>query len=132
MRREFSRKQRAQIILRATDAKGVICCEGCGLKLGKKPFEIDHIVAEALIMDKSVPLTITDGQLLGKECCHRGGKTADDIRSIRKADRQRDRHTGAMLRTSRPLPGGRNSRWKIKMDGSVVPRDSEHRTGESE
>ena len=57
-RREFSRKQRAEIILRATGPDGVIVCEGCGLRLGKKPFEIDHIIAEALIVDKSAPLSI--------------------------------------------------------------------------
>jgi len=121
-RREFSRKQRAEIILRATDSEGVVCCEGCGLRLGKKPFEVDHIVAEALIVDKSKPLTIEDGQLLGKACCHRGGKTASDIRAIRKSDRQRDKDSGAVLRPRRPLPGGRNSPFKIKIGGGVVPR----------
>lgn len=117
-RREFSRKQRAHIICRATDADGIICCEGCGLRLGKKPYEIDHTVAEALVMDKTKPLTIDDGKLLGKECCHRGGKTADDIRQIRKADRQRDRNTGAMKRKSRPMLGTVDSGWKKNFDGT--------------
>lgn len=128
-RREFSRKQRAGIILRATDSEGIVCCEGCGLRLHRKPYEIDHIIAEALIMDKSVPLRIEDGQLLGKECCHRGGKTADDIRLIRKADRQRDRHTGAMLKSSNPLPCGRHSPLKKKMDGSIVLRNPSSHQG---
>lgn len=121
-RREFSRKQRAQIVLRASDATGMICCEGCGLRLGRKPYEVDHIVAEALIVDKTKPLTIEDGQLLGKECCHRGGKTADDIRRIRKSDRQRDRHTGAMKSASRPMPGSKRSGLRKRMDGSVERR----------
>ena len=116
-RREFSRKQRAEIILRATDADGVLCCEGCGLRLGKKPFEIDHIIAEELIIDKSRPLTIEDGQLLGKVCCHRGGKTADDIRAIRKADRRRDKLSGAM-KPKRPW----NPYWSRKVNGEAVPR----------
>ncbi|HVI27484.1 hypothetical protein [Hansschlegelia sp.] len=116
-RREFSRKQRAEIILRSTDASGVICCEGCGLRLGRKPYEIDHIVAEALVVDKTKPLTIADGQLLGKECCHRGGKTADDVRRIRKSDRQRDRHTGAMKPASRPILGSKRSGWKQSLSG---------------
>ena len=113
-RREFSRKQRAEIILRATGPDGVIVCEGCGLRLGKKPFEIDHIIAEALIVDKSAPLTIEDGQLLGKDCCHRGGKTQDDIRMIRKADRMRDKHNGAM-KPKQPWHKG----WRKKMNGTV-------------
>ena len=122
-RREFSRKQRAHIVCRATDPKtGKLRCEGCGLVLGLKRYEIDHTIAEALIIDKSKPLTIEDGQLLGVECCHRGGKTADDIRRIRKADRQRDRHTGAMKPASRPIPGSKRSGVKKHMDGSVSYR----------
>lgn len=118
-RREFSRRQRAAIILRATNKDGLVCCEGCGLVLGKKPYEIDHTVAEALIMDKSIPLTIDDGRLLGKACCHRGGKTADDIRMIRKADRQRDHSTGAFKPTHRPIPGSRLSGLRKRMSGAV-------------
>lgn len=108
-RREFSRKQRAEIILRATNADGLICCEGCGLVLGRRRYEIDHDTPEALVMDdKSKPLTIDDGRLLGVECCHRGGanKTRADIQRIRKADRQRDRHTGA-LRSRNPMRGSK-------------------------
>lgn len=100
MRREFSRKLRAAIILRATNADGQVCCEGCGLVLGRKPFQVDHTLPEALVMDKSRPLTAADGKLLGQECCH-APKTADDIRQVRKSDRQRDRHTGAMPRSAR-------------------------------
>lgn len=120
MRREFSRKVRAQIILRATDENGQVVCEGCGLILGHKPYEIDHTVAEALIIDKSRKLTADDGKLLGRDCCHRGGrnKTADDVRMIRKADRQRDKASGAFKRKSRTMPGSRASQWKRKMDGT--------------
>lgn len=100
MRREFSRRTRAEIVLRATNAVGLLCCEGCGLVLGKKPYEVDHTLPEALVMDKSRKLTAADGKLLGKACCH-APKTADDIARIRKADRQRDRHTGASVKPSR-------------------------------
>lgn len=93
-RREFSRKVKAQIVLRAT-VEGVVCCEGCGLILGKKPYDIDHTVAEELVIDKSKPLIAADGKLLGKVCCHIP-KTADDIRMVRKSDRQRDRNSGVV------------------------------------
>ncbi|MER8532069.1 hypothetical protein NKH61_05420 [Mesorhizobium sp. M1005] len=120
---EFSRKVRAEIILRATNAGGVVTCEGCGLVLGKKPFEVDHTLPEALRDHTGrAPLTAADGKLLGKACCH-APKTADDIRRIRKADRQRDKFTRAV----KPKAGLTNSRFKKRMDGTVVDR----RTGET-
>ena len=96
-RREFTRNQREEIVERSK-RDGVICCERCGLRLGAKPHEIDHIIPEALRpeVDKKAKLTIAEGQLLGKECCHRGenGKTKQDVAQIAKAKRQIDRHIG--------------------------------------
>ncbi len=105
MRREFSRRLKAEIIMRSTNGDGLVCCEGCGLVLGKKAYEIDHTIPEALVMDKGAKLKASDGKLLGKACCHTP-KTADDIRRIRKADRQRDKHTGASSRPSRLQSAG--------------------------
>jgi hypothetical protein len=97
-RRDFTRNQKEQIIERSKNASGEICCEGCGLVLGLKPYEVDHILAEALRPegDKKRPLTISEGQLLGKECCHRGedGKTNKDVKLISKAKRQYNSHNG--------------------------------------
>jgi hypothetical protein len=96
MRREFSRNQREQIVERSKRG-GKICCEGCGQVLAGKPYEIDHIIAEALRpeADKQKPITVAEGQLLGK-CCHRGpdGKTNKDVAKIAKAKRQYDRANG--------------------------------------
>jgi hypothetical protein len=90
-RREFTRNQREQIVERSK-RNGNICCERCGLVLGAKPYEIDHIIPEALRpeVDKQSKITIAEGQLLGKECCHRGeeGKTNKDVSQIAKAKRQ--------------------------------------------
>lgn len=113
MRREFPRKVRFEIIKRASDEKGNISCEGCGQRLGSKRFEIDHIIAEALVVDKSRDLTAADGQLLGIACCHRGGnaKTADDQRKIAKARRSESKIRYGERKRSRwrkPPPG---SRW---------------------
>jgi hypothetical protein len=91
-RKEFTRDVRAQIIRRATNEFGFITCEGCGLVLGKKPFHIDHTIADALILSKR-RLTEKDGQLLGAECCH-AGKTAQDQGIIAKVKRQEARSTG--------------------------------------
>lgn len=87
-RREFSKRQKAEIVHRAMNASGQITCEGCGLVLGRKPYEIDHVIPEGLILDKTRELTTKDGQLLGKACCHRGGKTAKDVGDIARAVRR--------------------------------------------
>lgn len=96
-RRNFTRNQREQIVERSK-RNGQICCEGCGYVLGAKPYEIDHIIAEALRpeADKQKPITIAEGQLLGKDCCHRGegGKTNKDVKKIAEAKRQYDRANG--------------------------------------
>lgn len=96
-RREFTRNQRESIVERSK-RNGVICCEGCGQVLGEKPHEIDHIIAEALRpeADKKAKLTTAEGQLLGKDCCHRGadGKTNKDVKAIAKGKRQYNRANG--------------------------------------
>ncbi|OWV62535.1 hypothetical protein ATY75_11960 [Rhizobium sp. N122] len=90
-RREFTRNQREQIVERSKNDLGQICCERCKLVLAGKPYEIDHILAEALRpeADKQRKITIAEGQLLGKDCCHRGkdGKTNQDVKAIAKAKR---------------------------------------------
>lgn len=95
-RREFTRNQREEIVERSK-RDGVICCEKCGLSLGAKHYEIDHIIAEALRpeADKQRKITIAEGQLLGF-CCHRGedGKTNKDVTLIAKAKRVYNRANG--------------------------------------
>lgn len=88
------------MIKRAMDGAGRILCEGCGLNITGKAIEFDHTIPEALIIDKSVGLKITDGRLLGRDCCHRrsGGKTATDLADIAEAKRREAKHFG--LRTS--------------------------------
>lgn len=98
IRREFSKAQRADMIRRASDAKGNIRCEGCGLNVTGKKIEFDHITPEAMLLlsDKLKPITIEEGQLLGFDCCHRGpdGKTARDVEAIARAKRMEAAHHG--------------------------------------
>lgn len=50
-------------------------------------------------------------------------KTSNDLTSIAKAKRVKARHLGIRTTSKSPLPGGRDSKWKRKMDGTVVPRE---------
>lgn len=97
-RREFTPTQKREIKDRAKNEIGQICCEKCHIVLGKKPFEIDHIIPEGdrPDADKQRKLTIAEGQLLGVECCHRGpdGKTAQDQKNIAKGNRRIDKDSG--------------------------------------
>jgi hypothetical protein len=48
-------------------------------------------------------------------------KTRDDHQRAAKAKRQKIRYLG-VDQTKRALPCGRQSRWKKKIDGTIVPR----------
>lgn len=92
-RREFTRDVYAQIVKRATNAAGLVTCEGCGLVLGKRRYAVDHIKADGLEVDKTGKLTPADGQLLGVECCH-PPKTKDDIGKIARAKAREAKDNG--------------------------------------
>ena len=97
-RRNFPASAKREITDRATDNKGILRCEGCSMDLTGKAWEIDHILAEAIVPEwkKTEKLTAKDGQLLGN-CCHRGegGKTARDVKKAAKEKRQNSKYTGA-------------------------------------
>lgn len=90
MRREFSRKTRAQAFERS---KG--CCEVCGARLVPGKFRYDHILPDVLGGEP----TLENCKVQCVACD--APKTADDIKRIRKADRQRDKHNGAALKSQR-------------------------------
>jgi 5-methylcytosine-specific restriction protein A len=52
--------------------------------------------------------------------CHKQ-KTRGDVGRIAKAKRQHARDIGAH-KSRNSLPGGKLSKWKRKLDGTVVPR----------
>lgn len=110
-RREFSRKVRAFVALRAGGR-----CESCAAKLKVSEGEYDHVLANEL----GGEATAENCRLLCKPC-HRE-KTTADVRIIRKADRQRDKHTRAMKPAARPIPGSRSTKFKKHIDGSVSYR----------
>lgn len=105
-RREFPTALRIEMSRRAMNGDGDICCEGCGLNLRGKAIEFDHIIPEAMRLphEMAMKLTAADGQVLGRDCCHRapGGKTATDIANIAEAKRREAGHIGAKVR--KPWP----------------------------
>lgn len=110
MRQEFSRKVKAAAFLRSGGN-----CEICTAKLMPGKFRYDHGLADAFGGEPTLENCVV--QCLTCDA----PKTANDIRMIRKADRQRDRHTGA-LKSARPMPCGRKSPFKKLMSGEVVRR----------
>ncbi|MBV8895498.1 MAG: HNH endonuclease [Acidobacteriaceae bacterium] len=110
MRREFSAKVKVQAFQRANG-----CCEGCGARLTTGKFEYDHINPDGLTGSP-----VLDNCRVVCVGCHRT-KTRNDIRDISRAKRRQAKHLGAH-RSSNPFPCGRQSKWKKKMDGSVVLR----------
>ncbi|MCL2452073.1 MAG: HNH endonuclease [Alphaproteobacteria bacterium] len=110
MRREFPKLIRRQAYLRACGH-----CESCGARLTIGHFEFHHTVPCAL-----------GGESTLENClcvcipCHRETTAKEDIPRIAKAKRVSDRHLG--IRKPSRFPCARTSRWKKKLDGSVVPR----------
>jgi len=106
----FTRKQCREIAERANGR--CECCDAV-LKLGEG--DADHIIAVELGGES----VIENGQWLCRPC-HKE-KTAKDIRVIRKVQRIRDRRSGAMRASHRPLPGSRASGVRIRMNRTVEP-----------
>lgn len=84
-RREFPRKVKAAAIARANGH-----CERCKAALKKGEAEVDHILEDALGGEP----VLANAQVLCRVC--HTAKTAERVRMIRKADRQRDKDTGAI------------------------------------
>lgn len=105
-RRNFTKSDKAAMNRRATDANGQLRCEGCGLALKQKQAEYDHIIPEALRTDeeKKRKLTPADGQVLGRDCCHRGpgSKTSEDMGKIAKA--KRNEAKAMVIEETTPIP----------------------------
>lgn len=115
-RREFPKAVRAAAFLRS---KGY--CEECGTRLLPGRFAYDHVLPDSL----GGKPTLENCAVLcsgGRATCH-GIKTADrDIPMIAKADRIREKRLG--LRPRSPFPGGKQSKWKRKVSGEVVERNT--------
>lgn len=93
-------------------------CMVCSVKLMTGRFIFEHIRPLALggeDTDENIKLTCL-------ACASE--KTKDDMARINKAKRQKASHLG-MKQSKTPMPFGRGSKFKRKMDGTVVRRDEE-------
>jgi len=94
-------------------------CASCNTKIAAgQAWDIDHILPIAL-GGSNEPNNL---QILCRSC-HRYKTTQDDIPRIAKTKRLKAKHLGARSSAYRPIPGGKSSPWKRKMDGSVVRRE---------
>jgi 5-methylcytosine-specific restriction protein A len=110
VRKEFSTKTKALAFQRAGGR-----CEECSYRLTVGKYHYDHADPDGL----------TGANDLGNcrvlcVACHRE-KTREDVGNIAKAKRRYAKDIGAKA-SRNPMPGGRSSKWKRKLDGTVVLR----------
>lgn len=96
-------------------------CEKCGVKLEVGDArEFDHRIPCALGGDNSLENCVVLCKL-----CHKEKTSTEDIPRIAKANRVRAKHNGAKKSTFGRLPGSRGSKFKKRIDGTVVVRRDE-------
>lgn len=121
-RREFTRDTAAEIMRRCERPTG-FQCEECGVIVSKG--EIDHTIAEALVLDKSKKLTANDGKFLCWDC-HQGpdGKTPKDKAIIGAAKRNEAKRMGIETppRATIPAPAPRPKEPKASR---IMPSEPE-------
>ena len=111
-RQEFTAKTKAQAFARANG-----CCEGdnCGARLTPGKFRYDHRVPCQMGGDNSL-----ENCTVLCLACDLGQKTPQDLRDIAKAKRIERKHLGIRKRST--FACSRDSRWRKKINGQVVPR----------
>ena len=93
-------------------------CMICGVKLTTGKFIFEHVRALELggsDTDDNIRLTC-------KGCATE--KTKQDHSMAAKAKRRKQVHLG-LKKSKSPLPGGKLSKWKKKLDGTVVRRSDD-------
>jgi 5-methylcytosine-specific restriction enzyme A len=111
MRREFPARVKVAAFERS---KGL--CEACSVKLQVGRIEYDHTTPDFFGGEPTL-----ENCIVLCSPCHRAKTTGEDIPRIAKTRRQRAAFLGA--KTSRnPLPFGRKSGLKRKLNGEIVRR----------
>jgi len=111
VRKTKSRKYRAELFIKHNGQ-----CHICqGKILGNERWEVEHIIPISLGGEDG-----GDNLALAHISCHRG-KTKEDIRRLSKAKRQNAFHLRGK-QSRNPLPFGKSSKLKRKLDGTIIPR----------
>jgi 5-methylcytosine-specific restriction protein A len=112
-RKPLTTKQRAQLFL---SHEGICCL--CHTKIVNEPWIDEHLLPLAMDgsndMENRGPAHVRCARI----------KTAKDATDRAKVRRVAEKHIGAK-RSSRPLPGGKNSPWKKTFARGWVRRDEE-------
>lgn len=114
-RKPLTRKQFVELFMRQ-DGR----CPNCTQKLQSKGGQEVEIIDEHVNpLWKDGTNELSNRELWCKPCSK--PKTAREAGERSKVYSARDKHIGA-LKSRSPMSCGRNSRWKKKMSGEVVPR----------
>lgn len=112
MRRRISPRERLDIFTRNGG-----CCHLCGLRIDAgQEWDVSH--------DRPLELGGEDeGENLkpAHRRCHRIHTATEDVPRIAKAKRQQAAFLGAKT-SKKPMPFGRSSKFKRKLDGRIVQR----------
>lgn len=123
MRLEFTSKTKRQAFARSN---GLCECalipwlnrpEGCGQRLADGNVRFEHILPAELgggnSLENAAALVIP---------CWKEKTAKYDLPTIAKSNRVRDRARGIRRRSSKPMPGSRNSPWKRTFNHGTVRR----------
>ncbi len=109
-------------VFRRAGGPECVMCEGCGLVLGGKRFDYDHIHPEVF---QNTPrgqrpaIVAEDVKLLGYECCHKF-KSAREHKANSHGKRIVEK--AARVKKKSAFATNRDGPYKRKMSGEVVPR----------
>ena len=112
MREEFGRTVKRDALKRSKWH-----CEKCTAPLSSGKFEFDHITPA----NDGGEASLENCRVLCVNC-HKG-VTKIYVRELRKAERIRDKHSGALRSSSPPMVGSRKSPWKKTFSKGWVARN---------
>lgn len=101
------------------EGRQIMYCAECDaqIDIGLSWWELDHRIARALGgSDEQDNLQVLCGH------CHKIKTTKHDVPIIAKVTRTREKQQG-IRRSSKPMPFGKRSGLKRKLNGEVVPRE---------
>jgi 5-methylcytosine-specific restriction protein A len=112
MRREFPKGIKVAAFQRA---KGR--CEKCTAMLFPGKFQFDHRIADTFGGEPTL-----DNCMVLCANCHSEKTFGSDVPAAAKSNRVRAKHIGAKTPSRTPLPFGKASKLKRKLDGTVIER----------